>query len=438
MREALTLDAAGFFPERIGRAGMPPAAFKKNLRACAKILAQIQKERCAGAHAFLDLPAARGPRREILRFAREQAGRYDTVLVLGIGGSALGTTAVAAALRPSFGEARGVLPHLVVLDNIDPEWLAGFLSSADLARTLVCIVSKSGGTPETAAQFLWLADVARRTLGGGWHKRFVVVTDPEKGPLRRIAQEEKLASFAIPPAVGGRYSVLSPACLVPLALCGVDIEGLARGAAAMEKACRRAGPGNPTIELAAALHHFYSRGRRIVVMMPYAQKLLFLADWYAQLLGESLGKRVDRAGRVVHAGFTPVRALGATDQHSQLQLYAEGPHDKVILFLAVEKFAQTVRIPKTEVPGFAYLSRKSFSALLGAEREGTARALAEAGRPTATIRFPRVTPETVGQFLLLMELKVAMLGFLLDVDPYDQPGVERGKILAREILKRSR
>lgn len=434
----LRLDAAGLFPERIGARGISRVAWPREVARASAQLARIRRERARGLHAYLDLPADRAARAAIRAFARGLRGRFETVCVLGIGGSALGTTAVASALRPAFAEPRGLSPRLAVLDNIDPEWLAGFAASADLRKTLFCVVSKSGGTPETAAQFLWVRDLLARRIGPAFRRNLVVVTDPAKGPLRRLAQAEKLASFPIPPAVGGRFSVLSPACLAPLAFAGIDIDRLARGAAAMERLCRKPGPKNPAVALAAALHHFYRRGRRIVVMMPYAQQLVFLADWYAQLLGESLGKRVDAKGRIVHAGLTPVRALGATDQHSQVQLYVEGPHDKVVLFLAVERFARTLAIPRTDIPEFSYLSGKTFNALFEAERRGTAQSLAESKRPAAEIVFPRVTPETVGAFLLLMELKVALLGCLLGIDPYDQPGVERGKVVAREILARPR
>lgn len=439
MKGRLRLDDAGLFASRVGRAGLRRAAFARALARARSVLTRIARERREGRHAFLDLPADRATRRDVSRYARAARGRgIDTVVVLGIGGSALGTSAVAAALRPPFAGAAPGAPRLAVLDNIDPDWLSSFLAGADLARAQICVVSKSGGTPETVAQFIWMRDLLRRRLGARHKERLVIVTDPEKGPLRRIAREEGYAAFPVPPNVGGRFSVLSAACLVPLSLVGVDIERLARGAAEMARACRRPDARNPALRLAAALSAFHGRGVRNVVLMPYANALWGLADWYRQLLAESVGKRLDLSGRPVHVGLTPIPALGATDQHSQVQLYVEGPFDKVVLFVAVDAFRRRLAIPRTRIDAFSYLSGRSFNALLDAERRGTTQALIEAGRPSGTLHLPRIAPETVGQFLFLMELKVAVLGYLLGVNPYDQPGVERGKILARDILARGR
>lgn len=431
---SLRLDLDGCLRARVGRHGIAPGELRAAVSRAGAALRRIEGERAEGKHAFLDLPADRSLPRSIRRYVRAKAGSYDTVLVLGIGGSALGTSAVAAALRPPFADAAGARPRLVVLDNIDPDWLSRGLATVDLGRSVVVVVSKSGGTPETAAQFLLVRDRMRRALGDEWRRRMLVVTDPEQGPLRAAARAEGIDAFPIPPAVGGRFSVLSAACLAPLALAGVDIQGLLAGAHGMERLCRAGSAAGPAVRLAAAMDVLRRKGMTSVVMMPYAQSLDLLADWYRQLLGESVGKRLDRRGRVVERGMTPIKALGATDQHSQLQLYVEGPRDKVILFLALKRFAEALPIPRGGEPAFSYLAGKSFRALYDAERQGTARSLAEAERPAATIELSAADAPTVGAFLLWMELKVAILGYLMDVDPYDQPGVERGKVLAREIL----
>jgi glucose-6-phosphate isomerase len=216
---------------------------------------------------------------------------------------------------------------------------------------------------------------------------------------------------------------------------------LLAGAAEMDRRCL----AEELLENPAAVHAAIQwllhakKGKPISVTFAYSQRLAALGDWYAQLLGESIGKRASRAGQVVHAGPTPVRALGVTDQHSQVQLYVEGPFDKWFQLLAVETPAQRVTIPdgpERDLEGVSYLYGRTLNELFAAERDGTAIALTEAHRPNATFRFPSITPETVGQFLQLAEVSVALMGEHYDVDAFDQPGVEAGKIAAYALMGR--
>jgi glucose-6-phosphate isomerase len=392
---------------------------------------------------WLDLPHDEHLCERVLEFAAEKAGRFDNVVVLGIGGSALGTSACQAALGKCFHNlAPGDEPRLFVLDNVDPDPIAELLELLDPARTLFNVISKSGGTAETMAQFLIMRQALIGRVGHAAHaEHLVVTTDAEKGVLREIVRREGYASFEVPDGVGGRFSVLSAVGLVPLSLVGVDVAGLLAGAAEMDQRCR----SEELLENPAAVHAAVQwllhskKAKPIAVTFAYSQRLAALGDWYAQLLGESIGKRTSRSGKVVHAGPTPVRALGVTDQHSQVQLYVEGPFDKWFQLLAVEAPARNVAIPagpERDLEGVSYLHGRTLGELFAAERDGTAIALTEALRPNATFRFPSITPATVGQFLQLAEVSVALMGEHYDVDAFDQPGVEAGKIAAYALMGR--
>lgn len=370
--------------------------------------------------------------------AAEYQGKLDNVVVLGIGGSALGNIALQSALNPlthNLSTDR-THPRLFVLDNADPipfHQTLAFITSEDpkFDRTLFVVISKSGETAETAAQFLVVRDMLQKARGDGHADRLIAVTDPEKGTMRRLCDAAGYETLPVPEGVGGRFSALSPVGLISCALCGIAIDELLDGAAAMEQACRHeALHANPAAMLATVLVELGQRqGKTVHVMMPYANQLYLMADWWRQLWAESLGKIVPSGGADgTHAGFTPVKALGATDQHSQVQLYREGPNDKAIIFLEVEKLATDVAIPAgLGEEALAYLEGSSLATLLSAEKKATEFALTESRRPNLTIKFPQVTAHTVGQFMMLWQVATAYAGLMLGVDAYDQPAVELGK-----------
>ena len=365
-------------------------------------------------------------------------GTIDDVVLLGIGGSALGPALLRDALRPPFwnaldATARDGWPRLHVLENVDPVTIDAVLRRLDLARTRVIVTSKSGGTAETLAQYLVLR--ARVLAHGGTDALRLVfrfVTDPVKGALRAIAREDGIVTFEVPPNVGGRFSVLSAVGLLPAACIGVDIAALLAGAEAMRVRAAAADlAGNPAA-LFAVLQwlHDTTTGRRIHVLMPYVDALRNLGPWFVQLWAESLGKvRRTADGRTEHVGPTPVPALGATDQHAQVQLFMEGPHDKTVTFLAMARPAVDVPIPALhgDHADLAYLGGHTIFELLDAERRATAGALASRGRPSATIVLPAVDAWHVGELLMLFEYATAYAGALYGIDAFDQPGVELGK-----------
>jgi len=401
--------------------------------------ARLQEARKAGKLPFLDLPYQDALVERIRKETAEWRGRYRNFLILGIGGSALGPIALHTALCHRFHNLLHS-PRLFVCDNVDPDETSAILDAIDPRETLVNVVTKSGETAETLASFLLVLSRLKDRVGAGWRDHLVFTTDPEKGFLRRFAREEKVRTHEIPPGVGGRFSIYTPVGLLPAAMVGIDIGRLLAGAAAADRACRNArAPENPAW-LAAAVSYLLDqkRGKRIVVMMPYAHALVDVADWFRQLWAESLGKAKDLDGRDVAVGTTPIRALGATDQHSQVQLYNEGPNDKHVVFLEATAFEREVPIPPLgRADGSTdFLAGRSLGELLRAEREGTAVALTAAGRPNSLIRLDRVTPESVGALLYLFEVQTALAGDLYHVNPYDQPGVEAGKKAAFALMGR--
>ena len=362
--------------------------------------------------------------------------QIDTFVVLGIGGSALGPMAVQQALNhPYYNElppdSRKGYPRLYVVDNVDPERLVYLFDILNLEKTLFNVISKSGSTSETMSQFMIIKELLENKLGKEKAKNQIVcTTDKEKGNLVTIAQTEGYKTFTIPSGVGGRFSELTPVGLLPAAFCGIDIRGLLEGAAQMEEVCNNPDfTKNPAYMYAILNYIGMQQGKNISVMMPYADSLKFMSDWYAQLWAESLGKKYDIHGNVVNVGQTPVKALGATDQHSQVQLYTEGPFDKIVVLMGVEEYRETIEIPKIygDMPSLGFLGGVTHNQLIQTEQVATEYALTVAGKPNMTITLPKVTPNSVGFLLHFFEIATAFAGELLEIDAFDQPGVEEGK-----------
>ena len=421
------------------------------------VQAEVRQRRAAGEYGFYRLVEQGATVRAIKTFAEGLGQAHDHVLVLGIGGSALGVKALLTALRrPAWNEwddeGRDFFPRLTVLENVDPTSVSAALQRIDPRRVLVNVISKSGGTAETMAQYLVVRAWLEEALGTAAHRHLVFTTDPARGALRELAQREHIATLDVPPEVGGRFSVLSPVGLLPAALVGIDINALLEGARrALERSEADDLLRNPAA-LYAALHWAADTelGARIHVLMPYTDRLREFAEWYRQLWAESLGKRVERSGRTVHVGPTPVAAVGATDQHSQVQLFMEGPFDKLITFVAVDDLGVDVKIPRpdsteaaTPDSGHAlpadldYLAGHTLGELLRAEYQATSTALAQMGRMNCTLRFPDLTPSTLGEAIMFFQLATGYAGVWYGVDPFDQPGVELGKRLTYGAMGRA-
>lgn len=402
----------------------------------------VADKHAAGKLGFLDLPDDPALLRQSTDFAAGLRGKVDDVVVLGIGGSALGPIALRTALvEPGWNllpaEARRGFPRLHVLDNVDPVTMHALLGRLDLARTQFIVTSKSGGTAETMAQYMIVRERLDAALGAAGRERIVFITDPEKGSLRRIARAEGVPALDVPANVGGRFSVLSPVGLLPAACIGIDVKGLLDGAADVRARSSSRELARNVAGTFAVLQWLAdtTQGRRIHVLMPYVDALRDFAAWFVQLWAESLGKvRPDGT----HTGPTPLGALGATDQHSQVQLFMEGPADKTVTFIGVEHRPERLPIPRLhgDIDSLAYLGGHSLGELIDVEQRATAGALARRGRINMTMTLDRVDARHVGELIMLLELATAYAGELYGVDAFDQPGVELGKQFAYALLGR--
>jgi glucose-6-phosphate isomerase len=443
--QAISLDFNYCMTEFAGGQGLNASELEDLAPRLSEVHQELTEARRNGSLAFMELPYQTAALANIRQVAKPLLEWCWEFVVLGIGGSALGARALHQALCPPqynrYNMARRHhRPALWVLDNIDPDNFYGMLDGLELRRTAFNVISKSGSTAETLAQFLFAYHFLKGRVGEAKaRERFVVTTDPEKGNLRRLAVQEGFPSLSVPPGVGGRYSVLTPVGLLPAAMVGIDLEELLAGARFMDQ--RLQSPEfqhNPALCLAALYYLFSLRERNILVIMPYATALTGMADWFCQLWAESLGKKNDLQGREVNVGTTPVKAVGATDQHSQLQLYMEGPQDKLITFLEVGKFQNRLEIPDLfpEMEGLHYLGGHSFNELIQAEQTATSFNLAREGRPNLTLRLPEINAFTIGQLIYLLEVTTVAAASLLGVNPLDQPGVEGGKQTAYGLMGR--
>lgn len=397
--------------------------------------------RTGGTVGFVDLPGDADLLEQVTSFARPVRGKYDDVVILGIGGSALGPIALRTALRPSGwnmldAKERDNYPRLHVLDNVDPETIASLLLRLRLPRSLFIVTSKSGGTAETMAQFLIVYDllVSEKI---DVTKHMVFVTDPEHGALRPLAAQLGVPALDIPANIGGRYSVLTPVGTLPAALVGIDVKSLLAGAGEMAARCESEELAKNPAGVYAMLQWLADTklDKKIAVFMPYSDPLRDFAAWFVQLWAESLGKKRPDGTSV---GSTPLAALGATDQHAQVQLFMEGPADKTVTFVAVGQFGTDVKIPAAfaDVKELGYLAGHSLGELIDIEQRATAGALARRGRPNMTIHIDRVDAAHVGQLMMLLEIATAYMGQLYGIDAFNQPGVELGKQFAYALLGR--
>lgn len=390
-----------------------------------------------------------GYNEETLWYVKEYAamvkGRFENVLVLGIGGSALGGMAMTEALlKPYWNllseEQRDGMPRIFFLDNIDPDTMTGLLDFLDLSKTLVNVITKSGSTAETMSQFMIVKDRLEKELGDNYRYNIVATTDKRTGILRQIAEQEGYKTFVVPDDVGGRFSVFSAVGLLPMALVGIDIDAVVNGIKDMDLALKNTDIKENIAAQNALIHYLMDtkKGKNISVMMPYSSRLKYVSDWYVQLWAESLGKNKDNEGNDVHVGPTPIKALGATDQHSQIQLYNEGPNNKIINFIRVENFDNILEIPNIfEYTGINYLAGKTVNRLMNAEADSTRVALADYERPTVTISIPKVDAYNLGQLLYMFEVQTAIAGALYNINTFNQPGVEQAKNYTYALMGRA-
>jgi len=428
----IQLDVSGMLARAVPHGATPDriASLAPRLSAAhAGLLADAAK----GILGFRELEAQAAERKRVVEWANANRAQLDDVVVLGIGGSALGAVALRTALLPRdwnarTKEQRGGRARLHVLDNVDPRSVRGLLEIVDLKRTRFLVISKSGSTAETMSQYLLVCE-RLKAAGIPAKDAIAFVTDPVKGVLRPIATKEDIPTFEVPANVGGRFSVLSPVGTLPAALLGMDVDALVAGAVAMRDRCATDRfRENPALAFAALQWRAHTEaGQGMHVMMPYSDAYRDVAPWFVQLWAESLGKKT---GAGQNVGPTPIVAVGATDQHAQVQLFMEGPADKTVTFIDVdEPEGGELTIPKDGPAELAYLGGHGFAELLRTECRATAGALATMGRPTMTLKVSRVDAWHLGGLFMFFELATIYAGQLYGVDPLDQPGVELGKQL---------
>lgn len=380
---------------------------------------------------------------DIIATAKQVRKNFDSFVVLGIGGSALGPMAMFQALchlhHNELPKSKRKAPKFYVEDNVDPERMAALLDVIDVKKTMFNVITKSGSTSETMTQYLIIDDILKKALGSDASRHIIATTSESKGNLIKIAKAEGYKTFFIPDGVGGRFSELCPVGLFPAAVLGIDIKAFLEGAKYMDKRCRKTDvKKNPALMAALLQYLAMKKGYNISVMMPYADGLKLMADWYAQLWGESLGKSTDKNGEKVYVGQTPVKALGVTDQHSQVQLYTEGPFDKVITLIGVGSYRKTVTIPDgcKDIPGVNFLCGHTMNELISAEMNATEYALTRSNRLNNRIVLPEINAFTVGQLMMFFMLQTAYTGAMLNIDAFNQPGVEEGKNATYALLGR--
>ena len=439
-RKLLQIDISRLYSDGIGAEGITITErndLAAELRRIHQLVAQRSRGGMEAEYASLNLHAVMPDSLASIEAMAAQLRHFEHVVVIGIGGSSLGAKAVhhaVTAVRPD-----PSAPALHFLENIDPYRLHDILRNLKVQNVGVICVSKSGGTVETAIQYLILREWLEKELGkDGARANQWIVTDPAGGWLRELAGREGLPSLPVPPKVGGRFSVLTAVGLLPLAVAGIDIRALLAGAADNAERCATDDVGaNPALEIAALFYLFdINKAKRVSIMMPYADPLELIVDWYRQLWAESLGKRMETRPGHPPAGTLPVRAMGAVDQHSQLQMYLESRLDKIFTFLALDSWDLDFSIPLPEENRkyFPYLAGKTMGQVLEAEFQATRQVITEAGHPNMTLRLPALNEHVIGQLIDLYQRITVYTGLLYGINPLDQPAVEKGKKLAIQIL----
>ncbi len=440
----LRLDYNNMMRAYVGEEGYSDADLNAGKELCKKAFENVANGRGKGMMGWTDLPYNQADVvADILETAKKVRRNCEYFVVLGIGGSALGPIAVAQALchlhHNDLPRSKRKAPKFYVEDNVDPERMQALLDVIEPSKTVFNVITKSGATSETMTQYLIVWDILKKALGDDAKNHIIATTSETKGNLIKIAKTEGFKTFYIPEGVGGRFSQLCPVGLLPAAVLGVDIKLMLEGAKYMDKICSSKDMRkNPALISALLQHMSLCRGKNISVMMPYADSLKYMADWYCQIWGESLGKEINREGEKINAGQTPVKSLGVTDQHSQVQLYTEGPYDKVVTLIGVDRYRteQVISEGCADIPDVNFLCGHTMNELISAERSATEYALTAKGRLNHTIYLPEVNAFTVGELLYFFEMETAFMGEMLEIDTYNQPGVENGKNATYALLGR--
>jgi glucose-6-phosphate isomerase len=426
-------DHLNMMRNRVGSDGVSPEELQVLAGPLVRGREALKARHQDGSLGFFGVPEARPSLKAMEALLENLDSDIETLVVIGIGGSLLGAQALHAALGglKKLGRTRKPLRLVFAGDATDPQAIADLLASVDWKKAAINIISKSGDTIEPMAVFV----LARKALIDAVGKkaaarRVIATTDPSKGTLRKIADREGYATLPVPGNVGGRFSVFTEVGMFPALAGGLDVRGMWKGAAeATAHFWKEPGVKNAPLKFAGLQYLEYKKGKPITVLMPYAQRLRLVGDWFSQLWAESLGKKTDRTRSTVHVGPTPVSAVGPADQHSQIQLYNEGPNDKIVTFVEVERYAVDQRLPDPwpTIEGTAYFGGHPMSEIVHYERQATAEALTMNRRPNGTLIIDDLSAESLGALMQTLMCATAATGELFNIDAFDQPGVEAGK-----------
>ena len=415
----------------IGLAGLPEDQLIELASSLGNHLSDLQIARENGDNEILALADRTDDLEEIIETAARICVGAETVVILGTGGSSLGGQTLVRLADHGFGP-RPERPRVIFFDNVDPVTFAAFFASADPTNTRFVAISKSGSTAETVLQTQTCISWLKAFSGIIPKDVFTIITEAKPSLLSKIADIHGIPRISHSAAIGGRYSALSTVGLLPAAIAGLEVATIRKAAAAAMDVSLKSIPKESPAALGAAVNVGLSQVKNIKssILMPYMEALQPLTFWYRQLWAESLGKGGN--------GTLPVNALGTVDQHSQLQLYLDGPNDKFFSLIFAEKNNSTEIPSLSNEIDLGYLDRKSFGDLLGASQRATAETLIRHGRPTRIFHIQQPNEEAVGALMAHYMLETMLTARLLGVNPFDQPAVEESKALARNYLADTR
>lgn len=394
-----------------------------------KHIKAISEGKMSNMMGWFNLPDMAGSELSRIEDLSKKCRKMQDFVVLGIGGSALGIRMLKDTFVDSLNISKGT--RVTVCDNIDSDKILTFFDTLNLKKTIFNVITKSGSTSETLCQMMIVIDMYRKKKID--YRKHIVVTTTAGNSLWDWAVGEGIEVLSIPTGVGGRFSVLSAVGLLPAGVMGIDIRKLLAGARVSRDNSIREDSSNIAYTSAYINYSYLKKGLTSLVTMPYSDRLSLLPDFFAQLWAESLGKKYDLNGNVVNAGQTPIKTLGVTDQHSQLQLYSEGIKDKLIMFFRVEN-PQNDRKIESELPFTKHLTDVSIGTLMNYEYNSTAYSLTTQDRPNYTIVLDKISEESVGELVFMLEMMTAFMGLMMNVNAYDQPGVELSKIYTKAML----
>ena len=410
--------------------GITPEDFDAQLARTDAIIASLSEAKQQGKLPILTLPETVSDLRVIESTASHIQTQFKNLVVLGTGGSSLNGQAL-VGLRSCENRVGNVPTRVHFMDNIDPYDVQCLLGSIDLQKTAFLVISKSGKTLETLTQMMVCIDFVRKAVGNAVGKHFFVVSDPIDNPLRQVGIAIQATLLDHEPDVGGRFSTFTNVGLLPAKVAGVDIHKARQGAASII-ADTFASKSHSAVAKGAALNvAFIQKGMNVNVMMAYIDRLANFVTWYRQIWAESLGKE----GR----GSTPVKAMGTLDQHSQLQLYLDGPRDKLFTLITMDTARDGYRISTEGLPdiGMGYVNDKTLGDVLQAEHQATISTMIRKQCPVREIRIKKLDEHVLGALLMHFTLETIVVAGLLGINAFDQPAVEDGKILARQLLEQA-